>query len=593
MKINENLGEKIMSLFDKLFGTHKERETVENKAVAKPSIPIQTNQPEYDFATSDLSQHVTCGKNRVGEMLNKPTENNHKVEEKTESFSVQYEDCFEEMIDRTRFGDTYAMHQLAIWFRNKLSSEYLSIEAMWESAPKEGQDSLAKYIKANPEEFVNARAGIMWHIRAALYGEQASEEYIECHSALKALSLLSENMLIPGTRCRDGEAGSMLRSIGLIDFSEDQHYSISSLSEEGFFIATTDGGYEGPDEDGFGMEELYNYYCFDEFFCLLGKRLEYSHRDYESCEKDFMKQCSEKQADFQTQRENYWASSHLPKEARRYNELMTQRNAPVILGETLVHYFGVQSEYVIPSNVKTIGAKAFTGNTSITSIIVPEQVSKIEYGAFSGCPELEKLVLPDHLEVLGEALCSDSRKLKQVHLPQLLRAIPSKMFQFNKGLKTIDLPPNLQEIGDSAFLYTEIQSIELPKSVVAIGASAFYGSHIYSVYIYENVTLGEDVFKFCDSLEEAYIEDGITRIPKGCFSCCKSLKKVRLPETATRIDNYAFGTNNELTTLRIPASVTEIWCSGRDFGNVILQGVAGSFAEEFAKKWRLTFQPDL
>ena len=72
-----------MSIFDKLFGTHKKRETAENTAVAKPVAPVKTNQLEYDFITPGLSQYVTFGRNRDGEVaavvLNKPTEDYHKV----------------------------------------------------------------------------------------------------------------------------------------------------------------------------------------------------------------------------------------------------------------------------------------------------------------------------------------------------------------------------------------------------------------------------------------------------------------------------------------------------------------------------------
>lgn len=72
-----------MSIFDKLFGTHKKRETAENTAVAKPVASVKTNQPEYDFITPGLSQYVTFGRNRDGEVaavvLNKPTEDYHKV----------------------------------------------------------------------------------------------------------------------------------------------------------------------------------------------------------------------------------------------------------------------------------------------------------------------------------------------------------------------------------------------------------------------------------------------------------------------------------------------------------------------------------
>lgn len=78
-----------MSLFEMLFGTTKKKASAENKASVSPVMPTRT---EYDFITPGLSQYVTFGRSRDGEVaavvLNKPTEDYHKV-------IVNNKGCFE------------------------------------------------------------------------------------------------------------------------------------------------------------------------------------------------------------------------------------------------------------------------------------------------------------------------------------------------------------------------------------------------------------------------------------------------------------------------------------------------------------------
>ena len=55
---------------------------------------------------------------------------------------------------------------------------------------------------------------------------------------------------------------------------------------------------------------------------------------------------------------------------------------------TLVKYTGTASSVSIPDTVKTIGAEAFAGNKSLTSIKLGKNVTTIEYGAFKDCSYL-------------------------------------------------------------------------------------------------------------------------------------------------------------------------------------------------------------
>ncbi|NTV79041.1 MAG: leucine-rich repeat domain-containing protein, partial [Clostridiales bacterium] len=57
----------------------------------------------------------------------------------------------------------------------------------------------------------------------------------------------------------------------------------------------------------------------------------------------------------------------------------------------LLAYRGNQADVVIPADVKTIGADAFSQHTEIESVDIPGSVIKIDDNAFGGCSQLTKI----------------------------------------------------------------------------------------------------------------------------------------------------------------------------------------------------------
>lgn len=58
----------------------------------------------------------------------------------------------------------------------------------------------------------------------------------------------------------------------------------------------------------------------------------------------------------------------------------------------------------IPTNVKSIKTSTFSGCTSLESIIIPEGVTSIQAGAFSGCAKLASVVIPKSVGTGGGSL---------------------------------------------------------------------------------------------------------------------------------------------------------------------------------------------
>ena len=83
----------------------------------------------------------------------------------------------------------------------------------------------------------------------------------------------------------------------------------------------------------------------------------------------------------------------------------------IVDGEAVVSgYVGNISEVVIPStieingttyNVTSIGEYAFSGCSSLTSIMIPESVTSIGNSAFSDCSSLTSIMIPESVTSIG------------------------------------------------------------------------------------------------------------------------------------------------------------------------------------------------
>ena len=100
---------------------------------------------------------------------------------------------------------------------------------------------------------------------------------------------------------------------------------------------------------------------------------------------------------------------------------------------TLTEYKGNAASVVIPDKaesykVTVIGAEAFWGNKTMTSVTIPDTVTKIEYAAFNECTSLTSIVIPSSMKTIGEAA-----------------------FWYCTGLKSAVIPSSVTTFGKDAF----------------------------------------------------------------------------------------------------------------------------------------------
>ncbi|MBQ9472707.1 MAG: leucine-rich repeat domain-containing protein, partial [Ruminococcus sp.] len=105
----------------------------------------------------------------------------------------------------------------------------------------------------------------------------------------------------------------------------------------------------------------------------------------------------------------------------------------------ITKYTGEGGDVTIPSSlggyiVTSIGAWAFEGLTSLTSIDIPDSVTSIGYEAFYRCSSLTSVTIPDSVTSIGGPAFEDCTGLTSVVIPDSVTSIDYGAFSGCTGL---------------------------------------------------------------------------------------------------------------------------------------------------------------
>lgn len=224
-----------------------------------------------------------------------------------------------------------------------------------------------------------------------------------------------------------------------------------------------------------------------------------------------------------------------------------------------------------------------TGKTvTIPKEIGGYEVSGIDIGKWCLC---KKVIIPDSVKRIEDSAFFHSIFLEEVEFagdPQL-EYIGSYAFVDCRSLKSITIPASVTEIGASAFRNNEPGELKIKGSYINDDGDIieydFTNTFSLTDVKFEKgsklKTITGSMFFEQESLPSITLPEGITTIEKGAFVNCLSLKSITIPASVTEIDEGAFG--NDYLSASIPTALENI------------SGVAGSYAETFAKEHGYTF----
>ena len=119
----------------------------------------------------------------------------------------------------------------------------------------------------------------------------------------------------------------------------------------------------------------------------------------------------------------------------RWNVLFDVTSDGVLLG--VADGAVLPSDLVIPDGITGIGAYAFFGETSFTSVTIPDSVTWIESSAFSGCTGLTSVTIPDSVTSIGERAFWDCTGLMSVAIGNGVTSIGRCAFEDCTGLTSV------------------------------------------------------------------------------------------------------------------------------------------------------------
>ena len=160
----------------------------------------------------------------------------------------------------------------------------------------------------------------------------------------------------------------------------------------------------------------------------------------------------------------------------------------------------------------------------------------------------------------------------------------------------IDIPSSINgytvtEIGDNAFMGSEITSVKLPNTLKVIGERSFATcKQIKSIVIPNSVTTIKDcAFLWCNNLSSVVFSNNLRTIEYKAFALCENLKNISIPEGVKNIEEMAFYGSYKLKTATIPNSVTSMGEKVFNSKDITIYGTSGSYAQTYAKNNNLKF----
>ena len=277
------------------------------------------------------------------------------------------------------------------------------------------------------------------------------------------------------------------------------------------------------------------------------------------------------------------------------------------------------------SQLKTIGAEAFSTASAIQSLEIPEGVTSIGAQAFVNTHQLKSISLPASLSRIGSegdhfaVLFAYSRSGNPTSAPSALTEVniadgnPNYISYdgavYNADGKNLVYCPaqksliqwkdGVETIGAYAFYKSAMHSLTIPGTVVSIGKSAFSGTQFTSLELPASVKTVEASAFFNSRLTNVVLSEGLERIEANAFSQ-SHVAGVTIPASVTYVGENAFdfeygtdyyirllGANTELADEFIPY-----------YYPIVVYGQSGSTAEQYVTakkadkgdKCKLTFQ---
>jgi hypothetical protein len=174
----------------------------------------------------------------------------------------------------------------------------------------------------------------------------------------------------------------------------------------------------------------------------------------------------------------------------------------------VIHYFGCESDLMIPSSVEILRTESFADIESLRTVKFSpgSKIRVIEEDAFAGCYSLPSICIPASVHFIG-----------------------SNCFSYCHALSVVDFEPKskLQQFEEETFRDCSLRSITIPSSVQILGQDCFRNCFTLETVTFlpdsKLVRLEQCAFADCRALSSLSISPLVEFIGIDCFEGCDSL----------------------------------------------------------------------
>ncbi len=148
----------------------------------------------------------------------------------------------------------------------------------------------------------------------------------------------------------------------------------------------------------------------------------------------------------------------------------------------------------INADINIIKERTFYQCTALKSINIPKSVTEIENSAFNMCSSLETVSFEDNsqLKIIGASAFSGCSSIKVLVIPDSVEEIGVGGFAGLSSLEDLTIGSNVKIIDKNGFVSaTSLKSVTIPSSVTKIGQNAFSVTKKNAVSILESVTFSD------------------------------------------------------------------------------------------------------
>ena len=210
---------------------------------------------------------------------------------------------------------------------------------------------------------------------------------------------------------------------------------------------------------------------------------------------------------------------------------------------TLVQYPGAFAAYAIPDSVTSIGAGAFGGCTSLTSVTIPDSVTSIGGIAFGNCKSLTSVTIPDSVTSIGGGAFQGCISLTSVTIPDSVTSIGDGAFASCTSLTDVYYAGSeaqwkaisISSTGNNGLLtanihYNYVSHTHSYKAVVTAPTCTEKG------YTTHTCACGDSyVDTYTDALGHAWNNGKVTKEPTETETGVKTFTCTRCGETKTEV----------------------------------------------------------